>query len=521
MSKKHTASSAEAIPFDGTAAIAYAISCVPEYERKLLKIYQKDSDAYDQKLNSKDRFLQSALYTRLDISSQIHLRHIYSVFVTMTEAEIYAYIHKNCYRFVKPFQKEQSFETYQDAVYGSDNALSWQGIHVAILFYVFLQLHHGMASSFESVMDDLDFQIFKDLRQILVSKQPYQRSVKSLADGVRFFAREYSKTDLIGNAALMHGEQASDFIMNLLKSSDMEPSTFLSQKLSAKDWEDVLSEQIHAFDSDFEDPDQQLNFIKDVIPEDPASRMGRAIREGNLPPFLRPYMDAPMISLEGDKKPEDPAERIERERRQKESREREKTYHTTIFFGAAIKLLCKAYQEARNIALDLEKEKQKKIHHQKAQPKQEALRLKEQLQKAEKEIKTLKKQRDALSIRLDKAELAITDKDAEIARQSDYIQQMEEEDPIDAFPEDAENDLPKIPDRSSVLLFGGHPIWRKHFSDRYPNVRQIPNEDGSFSIQAVRNAEMIVVNSHHLSHKQFFRFIPVVRQYKVPILYVQ
>ena len=213
MSKKHTASSAEAIPFDGTAAIAYAISCVPEYERKLLKIYQKDSDAYDQRLNPKDRFLQSALYRRLDVSSQIHLRHIYSVFVTMTEAEIYAYIHKNCYRFVKPFQKEQSFETYQDAVYGSDNALSWQGIHVAILFYVFLQLHHGMASSFESVMDDLDFQIFKDLRQILVSKQPYQRSVKSLADGVRFFAREYSKTDLIGNAALMHGEQASDFIM--------------------------------------------------------------------------------------------------------------------------------------------------------------------------------------------------------------------------------------------------------------------------------------------------------------------
>ena len=134
MSKKHTASSAEAIPFDGMAAIAYAISCVPEYERKLLKIYQKDSDAYDQRLNPKDRFLQSALYRRLDVSSQIHLRHIYSVFATMTEAEIYAYIHKNCYRFVKPFQKEQSFETYQDAVYGSDKALSWQGIHVAILF---------------------------------------------------------------------------------------------------------------------------------------------------------------------------------------------------------------------------------------------------------------------------------------------------------------------------------------------------------------------------------------------------
>lgn len=71
-----------------------------------------------------------------------------------------------------------------------------------------------------------------------------------------------------------------------------------------------------------------------------------------------------------------------------------------------------------------------------------------------------------------------------------------------------------------VILFGGHPNWRKKFLERNPSVRMIDYTKLLKLDSLIRNADKILINSEHISHKQYYAVRNVVKRANVPLQYV-
>lgn len=81
---------------------------------------------------------------------------------------------------------------------------------------------------------------------------------------------------------------------------------------------------------------------------------------------------------------------------------------------------------------------------------------------------------------------------------------------------DEENDFPP-----NTVLFGGHPNWIRKFKLKYPDVKIYDADDMSFTPDVIRNADLVLINTSHMSHKQYRPVIRVVRQYRKDVKYVK
>lgn len=73
----------------------------------------------------------------------------------------------------------------------------------------------------------------------------------------------------------------------------------------------------------------------------------------------------------------------------------------------------------------------------------------------------------------------------------------------------------------NTLLFGGHPNWIRKFRLKYPKVKVYDADDMSFTAEVIRNADLILLNVSHMSHKQYGPVIRVVRQYHKRVEYIK
>lgn len=72
-----------------------------------------------------------------------------------------------------------------------------------------------------------------------------------------------------------------------------------------------------------------------------------------------------------------------------------------------------------------------------------------------------------------------------------------------------------------IILFGGHPNWRKKFIEENPGIRMIDHTKLLKIGSVIRNADKIFINSVHISHKQYYAIMSVARKANVPIQYVR
>lgn len=82
------------------------------------------------------------------------------------------------------------------------------------------------------------------------------------------------------------------------------------------------------------------------------------------------------------------------------------------------------------------------------------------------------------------------------------------------------NVKPVIPYQKGVILFGGHPNFQKKFAEKYGWVKIINADDIRIDWNLVKNASLVLINWKHLSHRQFYKLISVVRENKKELQYV-
>ena len=95
------------------------------------------------------------------------------------------------------------------------------------------------------------------------------------------------------------------------------------------------------------------------------------------------------------------------------------------------------------------------------------------------------------------------------------IQEMEERQS-----EERQSLKPVIPYQKGVILFGGHPNFQHKFAERYNWVKIIDVEDVRIDWNLVKNASLILINWKHLSHRQFYKLISIIREYRKEYQYV-
>lgn len=95
------------------------------------------------------------------------------------------------------------------------------------------------------------------------------------------------------------------------------------------------------------------------------------------------------------------------------------------------------------------------------------------------------------------------------------IQEMEE-----TQSETAHSVKPTIPYGKGIVLFGGHPNYQRKFAEQYSWVKIIDTEDVHVDWNLVRNATLVLINWKHLSHRQFYKLISLVREHKIEYKYV-
>ncbi len=73
----------------------------------------------------------------------------------------------------------------------------------------------------------------------------------------------------------------------------------------------------------------------------------------------------------------------------------------------------------------------------------------------------------------------------------------------------------------NTILFGGHPNWQRKFRLLYPSVKVYDADDMGFSADVIRNANLILLNVTHMSHKQYSPVIKAARQYHKNVEYIK
>jgi hypothetical protein len=73
-----------------------------------------------------------------------------------------------------------------------------------------------------------------------------------------------------------------------------------------------------------------------------------------------------------------------------------------------------------------------------------------------------------------------------------------------------------------TVLFGGHPNWQRKFSAAHPEVRIMSGVDAGFPENVLSaNVPLLLLNSHYMSHKVFFKIRALQKRLKLKIEYVR
>ena len=86
---------------------------------------------------------------------------------------------------------------------------------------------------------------------------------------------------------------------------------------------------------------------------------------------------------------------------------------------------------------------------------------------------------------------------------------------VDSIESDEKYEFP-----SNTVLFGGHPNWQRKFKLLYPDVKVYTADELGFSPDVIRNADLLLLNVTHMSHKQYYRVIQEVRRHHKKIEYI-
>lgn len=137
--------------------------------------------------------------------------------------------------------------------------------------------------------------------------------------------------------------------------------------------------------------------------------------------------------------------------------------------------------------------------------------------------KLLKDKQDALNnlqIKYDKQQEKLATVSEELEQMKEYVeiveklQKMEEDQNSDQ-----QNDL-IVPHGKGIVLFGGHPNYQRKFKERYNWVKVISAEEIHVDWNLVRNANLVLINWKHLTHRQFYKLISLIREHKKEYRYV-
>jgi len=156
-------------------------------------------------------------------------------------------------------------------------------------------------------------------------------------------------------------------------------------------------------------------------------------------------------------------------------------------------------------------------------PRTELSRVLETAKERERELDQKQEELNALQLKLDKMQEEISELQDQIHEkdeQADAFQTLvdtytSEETPVQRILDEK----PPLPE--NAILIGGHPNWQKKIREIYPDLRIIDPDNNTFSIDRIRNAELVLLNVTHMSHKQYYRIMPAIRQYDIPIKYIR
>lgn len=141
--------------------------------------------------------------------------------------------------------------------------------------------------------------------------------------------------------------------------------------------------------------------------------------------------------------------------------------------------------------------------------------IKKQLAKADAEIAELNKRivdkqalLNDLQQKFDRQQKALIQAQEEKARLEEYTALLEQQ--LEAAGTEQHQEAGKIIpevnlDGKKVVVIGGHDGWQQRVKERFPNFTYIQAENFAFDVNVTRNADIIIFNFIHCSHKLFYR----------------
>ena len=143
--------------------------------------------------------------------------------------------------------------------------------------------------------------------------------------------------------------------------------------------------------------------------------------------------------------------------------------------------------------------------------KQEIESLKRTIHSQDKSYRLLERKHEYLRGEYDKCHKAMAElNEAIFNRENGEVVASSEEKEI-------EKSLPYEAKKKSVV-FGGHATWLKAIKPMLQNVKFV-NEGVQFSIELVRNAEIVWIQSNAISHSEYYKIMDAVRLYNKPCHY--
>lgn len=178
---------------------------------------------------------------------------------------------------------------------------------------------------------------------------------------------------------------------------------------------------------------------------------------------------------------------------------------TLILIGILVKVFSKLYL-------------QKKQELDNAKPEKEII-FKEDLE-SKKLLADKQRALNQLQLDYDKQKARLAAVTEELNSMKEYVDIVEKVQEMEEHQDNAENSRFTVPFQKGVILFGGHPNFQHKFAEKYSWVKIIDVEDVRVDWNLVKNASLVLINWRHLSHRQFYKLISVVREYKKEHRYV-
>ncbi len=294
-----------------------------------------------------------------------------------------------------------------------------------------------------------------------------------------------------------------------MKSEDMLPFSVYKEHLSGKNIREILAATVNIRQA----VDKQ---IKDSVEAEILSRVDFKSTPKTLfaaGPIAKPFKIEPGISSIDDYDHEQMVDGI-----LKKATKMLSGISVDWFYLSVIKRLCKLYNKGRDaLRKQILQEVKETVKKESSKEKEELQRAAEQKQKEMQEII------NNLQLQVDKLKLKNQDLEEQVADYKEivngistavFVRDQSKPEESDAVAQD------DVVYTKRTLLFGGHPKWQQKFQSQYPDVKIIPT-DTDFPAEVIKNADLVLINTTYMSHKQAYKFMPIIKKLKKPVRYVK